>query len=198
MPYIFFYQVGEQTPIEMSYESITEDDFREGSVKIHIYNKETNGTAQVTTAEEWAGWCTASERIAAWKPEEVLSQCTKGEDEQREWIPEDTTPFEVPVKDHINPSHYQGYVMELQWLETMQYLPRYRNPESFIAAVELQGRKYFDRNGGKDEELQELTKGLWYFKFLVAYIKNGRKPIRVKDIDNILAGRRVSKSGTVK
>jgi len=93
------------------------------------------------------------------------------------------------LKDHINPSHYQGYIVTenetLQWLEAMQYLPRYRNPESFIAAVELQGRKYFDRNGGKDDELQELQKGLWYFKFLVAYLKNGA-PIRVKDIDGIL------------
>jgi len=91
------------------------------------------------------------------------------------------------LKDHINPSHYQGYIMDLQWMEAMQYLPRYRNPESFVAAVELQGRKYFDRNGGKDDELQELQKGLWYFKFLVAYLKNGA-PIRVKDIDDILSG----------
>lgn len=93
-------------------------------------------------------------------------------------------------KDAINPSHYQAYIETenevLQWLETMQYLPRFRNPESFKAAVELQGRKYFDRNGGKDAELQELQKGLWYFKFLVAYIKNGDKTIRVKDIDTIL------------
>lgn len=101
------------------------------------------------------------------------------------------------VKDHINPTHYQGYIsflqgdilVELQWLETMQYLPRFRNPESFKAAVELQGRKYFDRNGGKDKELQELQKGLWYFKFLVAYIKNGDKPIRVMDIDSILSNK---------
>lgn len=98
--------------------------------------------------------------------------------------------LEIPGKDAINPSHYQAYIETenevLQWLETMQYLPRFRNPESFKAAVELQGRKYFDRNGGKDAELQELQKGLWYFKFLVAYIKNGNKPIRVKDIDTIL------------
>lgn len=95
-------------------------------------------------------------------------------------------------KDHINPSHYQGYInipeieFELQWLETMQYLPRFRNPEVFIGALELQGRKYWDRNGGKDEELQELTKGVWYFKFLLAYIKNGRKPIRVADINRLI------------
>jgi hypothetical protein len=95
-------------------------------------------------------------------------------------------------KDHINPSHYQGYInipeieLELQWLESMQYLPRFRNPEVFIGALELQGRKYWDRNGGKDEEVQELTKGIWYFKFLIAYIKNGCKPIRVADINALI------------
>lgn len=95
-------------------------------------------------------------------------------------------------KDAINPSHYKAYIETekdvLQWLEAMQYLPRFRNPESFKAAVELQARKYLDRNGGKDAELQELQKGLWYFKFLVAYTKNGDKPIRVENIDKILNG----------
>ena len=95
-------------------------------------------------------------------------------------------------KDAINPSHYQAYIQTekevLQWLEAMQYLPRFRDPECFKAAVELQARKYLDRNGGKDAELQELQKGLWYFKFLVAFIKNGNKPIRVTNIDKILNG----------
>ncbi len=95
-------------------------------------------------------------------------------------------------KDAINPSHYQAYIQTekevLQWLEAMQYLPRFRDPECLKAAVELQARKYMDRNGGKDAELQELQKGLWYFKFLVAFIKNGNKPIRVENIDKILNG----------
>lgn len=90
------------------------------------------------------------------------------------------------VKDAINPSHYQGYVMDLQWLETMQYLPNMREPVCFKAALELQIRKYLDRNGKKDAELQELEKALWYLKFLVAYTIVGG-PIRIKDIDGILA-----------
>jgi len=49
----------------------------------------------------------------------------------------------------------------------------------------LQVRKYLDRNGGKDEELQELQKALWYMKFLVAYIKNGG-PIKIENIEIIL------------
>jgi hypothetical protein len=89
-------------------------------------------------------------------------------------------------KDHINPSHYQEYMPNMQWLEAMQHLPRFKdNPEAFKGAVELQIRKYLDRNGGKDEELQELSKALWYMKFLVAYTKEG-KPIKIEAIDKIL------------
>lgn len=90
-------------------------------------------------------------------------------------------------KDHINPSHYQEYMPNMQWLEAMQHLPRFKdNPEAFKGAVELQIRKYLDRNGGKDEELQELLKSRWYLTFLIAFIKNGEKPIRIEAIDKIL------------
>jgi hypothetical protein len=76
--------------------------------------------------------------------------------------------------------------MDLQWLETMQYLPSFRDPTCFKAAVELQVRKYLDRLGGKDAEQQELGKALWYLKFLLAYTKNNNQPIRIKDIEKIL------------
>jgi len=76
---------------------------------------------------------------------------------------------------------------DLQWLEAQQYLPRYRDPERFEAALELQIRKYLDRLGGKDDEIQELEKANWYLKFLIAYKKNGCKPIRVRDIPSLLA-----------
>jgi len=102
--------------------------------------------------------------------------------ERRVWL--------TPKKDAINPKHYQGYVstpeVTLQWLETMQYLPHFRDPTCFLAAVELQVRKYLDRSGGKDEEIQETEKALWYLKFMTAYMVNGYKPIRVADIEKIL------------
>lgn len=92
----------------------------------------------------------------------------------------------MPTKDAINPPHYQNYIKDMQWLEAQQYLPHFRKPECFKAALELQVRKYLDRSGGKDSELQETEKALWYLKFLTAYIKNDNKPIKIKDIDNIL------------
>lgn len=101
-----------------------------------------------------------------------------------------------PVKvagDAVNPSHYQGYLfdpelnIDLQWLETQCRMQRYReDPERFKGAVELQVRKYLDRCGKKDEELQEFEKALWYLMFLVAFMKNGDKPVLVKDIREIL------------
>jgi hypothetical protein len=95
-------------------------------------------------------------------------------------------------KDHINPSHYQSYAggvgeMEtLQWLETMQYTKNFRDPDAFIIAVELQARKYIDRLGGKDGEVQEILKGIWYLRFIAAFIANGKRPIRVRDIPQLL------------
>lgn len=128
---------------------------------VEVYHNGNNKIVKdLRSLDDLEGWIVGLERAFAWKPEK---------------------------KDAINPSHYQGYVMDLQWLETMQYLPHFRDPQSFKAAVELQIRKYLDRLGGKDEELQELNKALWYMKFLIAYIKN-KGPIRVKDIEIILKG----------
>jgi hypothetical protein len=119
-----------------------------------------------------------------WDPLKALDGfCPKSDEHRPEAI-------EVLKKDAINPSHYQGYVQELQWLETMQYLPNFREPTSFKAAVELQLRKYLDRNGKKDNELQELEKAAWYLRFLIAYVKNDDSPIRVNDIPAIMAAPR--------
>jgi hypothetical protein len=150
---------------EVPQEGIHEDDWRFGFYK--AYDKES-GECLYTwlTYDEYHGWLTAKER-EVWK------------DKDQEEVEANET------KDHINPSHYQGYVKELQWLETMQYLPRFRNQESFIAAVELQGRKYWDRNGGKDEEIQELKKGIWYFKFALARLIAGR-PIKVNEVNTLI------------
>jgi hypothetical protein len=91
------------------------------------------------------------------------------------------------LQDAINPPHYQNFLDQYQWIETMCRIQRFRdNPEQFEAAIELQVRKYLDRCGRKDERLQELEKALWYMKFLVAYVKNGSVPILVEDVEEIL------------
>lgn len=152
--------------------------------------------ADIHTQDELDGWLEAAARAytwsdaadkAKWNPLEESDGFHVKSSEVLSKGSIDLTLGQLKMeKDHINPNHYQAYITTesdvLQWLETMQYLPRYRRPESFCAAVELQIRKYLDRNGQKDEELQEFQKALWYMKFLVAYMKNGYKPIRVKDM----------------
>jgi hypothetical protein len=97
-------------------------------------------------------------------------------------------PSQRTLAQHIDPPHYQGYLGELQWLEAMQYLPTFSDPKCFLAALEMQIRKYMDRMGGKDDDTQEELKSLWYHKFKAAYMKNDCKPIRVSQIEEILSG----------
>lgn len=118
-------------------------------------------------------WRDKIERTATWKPDVIEK------------------------KDAINPSHYQKYMsmelgsetIALQWLETMQYLSCFSDPSVFKGAILLQARKYIDRLGKKDGSTQDVLKSVWYLKFLAAFIKNGNKPIRVKDIDAILSSK---------
>jgi hypothetical protein len=138
----------------------------------------------------------------SWKPFEELEELSKGRatNEDGTLITRGDSPSStgnhnaIQPKDAVNPSHYQAFfggieTMEaLQWLEAKQYEGQYKDPVKFKAAVSLQIEKYLDRNGGKDKEEQELSKALWYMKFLVAYVKNGDKPIRVIDINNFLKG----------
>jgi hypothetical protein len=166
-----YYGINVKDAVEIPLASVHPDDFKAKGYKIFLASGdaallENRLCATFKTYDDFLGWQTANERLV-WKDKEVASK----------------------PKDHINPSHYQGYITtlneELQWLEAMQYLPRFRNQDSFIAAVELQGRKYWDRNGGKDEEIQELKKGIWYFKFLLARLIKG-SPIKVNEINSLI------------
>ena len=101
-----------------------------------------------------------------------------GQERAHVWQPFDPKETEIVMKssthnDAINPKHYSTYMEGYQWIDTMSRIQRFKDPEVFKGAVELQVRKYLDRNGHKDEELQELQKALWYLKYLVAFIKNG-------------------------
>lgn len=101
-------------------------------------------------------------------------------------------------KTPVNPKHYQAYMAKvsdgtikdyefqtLQWLESVQYKGRYQDQFTFISSVLLQADKYLSRLGGKDDDVQEIMKAIWYLKFAAAYIKNNG-PIRVIDIPQIL------------
>ena len=106
------------------------------------------------------------------------------------WKPEKTEPYHTlateAVKTAVNPKHHKNFIDELQWIDAISRMPRYRDPVAFKAAVELQVRKYLDRNGRKDNELQEYMKAKWYLDYLCAYIKNGETPILGVDVKKIL------------
>jgi hypothetical protein len=72
----------------------------------------------------------------------------------------------------------------------MSRLPTMKDPKSFQTALELQIRKYLDRNGRKDSPLQELKKARFYLQYLITYIENDNKPILAKDVQKIFGDER--------
>ncbi|MDH5182286.1 MAG: DUF3310 domain-containing protein [Gammaproteobacteria bacterium] len=86
----------------------------------------------------------------------------------------------------INPGHYQGYIADMQWWETEQYLAK-----DFQSVSLNQVRKYIARVGKKDDELQELLKAKWYLDFQIAKMINNNEPIRVADVQSLIASYKV-------
>ena len=87
---------------------------------------------------------------------------------------------DVRVTMTEKPPHYQFYIKDMQWFEAMQYVVK-----PFRPAAEIQIRKYLDRLGQKNDELEELLKARWYLNFLVAYTINGG-PIKADDVTGII------------
>jgi hypothetical protein len=173
---------------------------------------------KLSDGNSWADWRMKLERDAAWKPEKEhieplpdhkMNTLTIVEDDgfhsvdmQKEFthmIGADIPLAELNTKistieKSVNPSHYKTHAefcgQTFQWLETNCREGRFlRNPDQFVAAVELQVRKYLDRCGQKEgqAELREMASAMWYLMFSVAYVKNGKKPIMVRDIAGLLA-----------
>jgi hypothetical protein len=83
------------------------------------------------------------------------------------------------MSDAINPKHYQGVLVipkervashtdadgniTLQYIEVMEYT---MTPEEFKGHLKGQAWKYMLRLGGKDDEVQELGKSVWYIEYL--------------------------------
>jgi hypothetical protein len=161
-------------------------------------------------------WRLGQERATSWKPEmkedvapldlpgkstleETVQMIHEKAAEKRALVNERITagpkmpPFETfmenarlkEIKDHINPAHYQDFVDDYQWIEVMEKIYADR-PEAMNGFLEITSRKYMDRLGGKDPELQEMKKSLWYKKLLVARQIRGNEYVEVKDVDNIL------------
>lgn len=90
------------------------------------------------------------------------------------------------VMQQVDPSHYKGYFEEKEWIEVMEGIPTMKNPDVFAGALELQIRKYLDRRGGKDVDVQELKKALFYLAYMIRYIEG--KPSASKGIKAWMRG----------
>jgi hypothetical protein len=96
---------------------------------------------------------------------------------------------EKSVAEHVSPSHYKEYFVDgdrtHQWLETMMRT-RFRTTERLTAALELQVRKYLDREGEKDVTVQELLKARFYLDIWIAWLANGEEPFDFGCMDAII------------
>ena len=132
-------------------------------------------------------WSETLGRIHSWAPRGNVTKVDKMTDVIEH-------PQEA-VKAAVHAAHHKSFlvveengkvILDMQWLEA-EMVSSYRNrPKEFAAAVEMQVRKYLNRNGKKDDSTQELLKALWYLKFLVAFMANDMKPFRISEIDGII------------
>ena len=142
---------------------------------VEVYdNTERKVINVLSTSEALEDWQESQERAHAWQSP------------KRKLVEQDPRHNPIETSVAVKPVHYKNFIDEYQWLDAMSRIHRYEKPEVFKGAVELQIRKYLDRNGKKDSELQELMKGLFYYIYLVMYIKNGEKPILAKDVHAIM------------
>lgn len=164
------------------------DEFSEEDVKYSGYIEIYDNSAQkilkiLETVEDFEAWRLKLERDFAWKPRPKFQTIQTAIIDKHK--PITNSKESDKYKTAISPAHYKQYLDEYEWLDVQARIPRFKNKENFKAALELQVRKYLDRNGRKDDELQEMQKGLFYHIYLVLYAK-ADKPIKVSDAHQIM------------
>lgn len=129
---------------------------------------------KIRNEDDLAEWRTTLERSAAWNPvKDLLLDHVKKDPgdippESLQLTPEAIGAVNIALA--VDPSHYKAYIDEYQWIDAMSRLPRYRDPNVFIGALELQVRKYLDRMGQKDNDYQELGKATFYLEYWRQYV----------------------------
>lgn len=180
---------------------LIEEHFKEKDAKVNIYEsnwldeKWVEGSETINFKklflspcgeDDYYGWLDGKAMAFAWKdPEKPRKEVSWAFKRSVTASPKNS----FKAGDHINPSHYQGHFVSealkisLQWLETQSGI---MSPERFEGGLEMMTRKYIDRRGGKDAEIQELKKSLWYLKFWIAYLTNNRKMTTVKEVEELI------------
>jgi hypothetical protein len=163
--------------------------------KIEVHDNLTNKAAMTLTSNDIIdGWLEGLQR-GVWRDQaDKLNETEQLSKLASTWEPfneaetgihlKGTPKIELKEVSKINPPHYKDIVPGMQYMEMMQYM--LHGKEGVEAHLLGQVYKYMMRNGKKDDDLQEYEKAKWYLDFLVAWLKNGKQPIKIADIEKIL------------
>ena len=78
------------------------------------------------------------------------------------------------ITQAVKANHYSNYIDDMEWIEAISKIPFYRsNPERFKGALQLMVRKYLDRLGQRDSNLQEMMKARRWLDFAISFEKHG-------------------------
>lgn len=155
-------------------------------VKVYS-NKHPDQVCMYLDSLEWLEeWRNSQERACAWKPFDEKETGIHVKEQIKKDAGKLAT-FSETVEKAVNPSHYEAYIEDLQWIDAKSRQPNFRgeNSERFLGALELQVSKYLDRLGRKDASIQELKKARWYLTYMIAFMENDCKPIKVKDVKGL-------------
>jgi hypothetical protein len=104
-------------------------------------------------------------------------------DNYLEWRegPEKATAWKPKKNSPISPSHYKNFNSDEQWLTTMSGVFK-----DLTEPLLFQVHKYIARVGQKDATKQELKKAHFYLTYLIKYLENDKKKLRVEDIEHLI------------
>jgi hypothetical protein len=140
------------------------------------------------------GWDFRMDALTQWKYPHIDSADDLAEARKEDEREPPPCNLNQKIIEAVHAKHHKCYIENMQWVDAMCRIPRYRNsPEEFVGAIELQVRKYLDRIGRKDDDLQEYLKARWYLNYLCAYVAAGCVPIMAEDADKILANYELQK-----
>jgi len=165
-------------PIDPS--TIEESTFSNGPVFVKVVSEDKVHADMFNTYDGYFSWLNSNERLI-WKDAKVATEKWEPHEEQKELTESNVA---AKVSEAVDPGHYKSYIYDLEWIEAQSLIPTLRAKDKFMAALELQLRKYLDRRGGKDESRQELRKALVYLMLMIQWEESSE--LNIKQVHRIV------------
>lgn len=165
-------------PIDPS--TIEESTFSNGPVFVKVVSEDKVHADMFNTYDGYSSWLNSNERLV-WKDAKVATEKWEPHEEQKELTESNVA---AKVSEAVDPGHYKSYIYDLEWIEAQSLIPTLRDKDKFMAALELQLRKYLDRRGGKDESRQELRKALVYLMLMIQWEESSE--LNIKQVHRIV------------